>query len=133
GANWTLSYSTLAATTITSMVISPAAPSTVHAGTFTGGSNDSEVFVTKLNPTGSGLVYSTLLGGSGSDQGFGLAVDSALNIYVTGQTTSSDFMIANAFQSTMSGSGDAFVTRINSSGALEYSTYLGGSASETGQ
>jgi hypothetical protein len=85
-------------------------------------------FVTKLNPTGTVLVYSTYLGGSGSDVGSGIAVDAAGNAYVTGTARSSDFpTTAGAFQVTSGGLSDAFVTKLDPSGsALVYSTYLGG-------
>ncbi|HEV8129751.1 MAG TPA: SBBP repeat-containing protein [Acidobacteriota bacterium] len=92
-----------------------------------GGSTDA--FVTKFNPQGSGIIYSTYLGGSGRDQGQGIAVDSAGNAYVTGLTGSTNFPILNAFQTANKGGsgGDAFVTKLNASGtALIFSTYLGG-------
>jgi hypothetical protein len=95
-------------------------------------------FVTKLNPTGSALVYSTYLGGSGGhcgigcvggDAGAGIAVDGAGNTYVTGSTSSHDFPTTpGAFQTSDRGQENAFVTKLNSDGtALLYSTYLGGS------
>ncbi|PYN28613.1 MAG: cell surface protein, partial [Candidatus Rokuibacteriota bacterium] len=85
--------------------------------------------MTKLNPTGTGLVYSTYLGGSGVDEGFGIAVDTLGNAYVTGFTSSTNFpTTAGAFQATFGGTEDAFVTKLNPMGAgLVYSTYLGGS------
>src|SRR5213596_1682462 len=88
-------------------------------------------FVTKLNPTGSALVYSTYLGGNNDDQGLGIAVDAAGNAYVAGQTGSSTFPTTpGAFQRFESGGlndPDAFVTKLNPLGsALVYSTYLGG-------
>jgi hypothetical protein len=88
-----------------------------------------DAFVTKLNPSGSALVYSTYLGGSGGDSGSGIAVDSAGNVYVTGGTGSTDFPVTpGAFQTTYGGNGDAFVSKISATGsALVYSTYLGGS------
>ncbi len=98
-----------------------------------------DAFVTELNATGSGLVYSSYLGGSSDDLGFGISVDSAGNAYVTGQTLSSDFPTVNAFQPHIGGGtgcvpgalfpcGDAFVTKIAAGGSgLVYSTYLGGS------
>jgi hypothetical protein len=94
----------------------------------------SDAFVTKINSTGSSIVYSTYFGGAkGSDSGRGVAVDSAGNMYVTGYTTSSDLPVENALQSSYRGSTDAFVTKINSSGnALVYSTYLGGSKFDAG-
>jgi Beta-propeller repeat len=86
-------------------------------------------FVTKLNPTGSSLVYSTYLGGSGGDSVGNIAIDSAGNAYVVGETTSSDFPITpGAFQPTAASGDTGFVAKLNASGsALIYSTYLGGS------
>ena len=86
-------------------------------------------FVSKLNSSGSALVYSTYLGGSNFDVGDGIALDSSGNAYVTGGTYSSDFpTTAGAFQTTLRGVSNAFVSKLNSSGsALVYSTYLGGS------
>jgi hypothetical protein len=93
----------------------------------------SDAFVTKINADGTALVYSTYLGGTSSENGQGIAVDTAGNAYVTGSTQSTDFPTANAFQATLSGFGDAFVTKINANGtALLYSTYLGGSGFEWG-
>jgi hypothetical protein len=89
-------------------------------------------FVTELNPSGSALVYSTYVGGSSSDQGTGIAVDSSGDAYITGYSNSSNFPTTpGAFQTTSTtsgGSDDAFVTKLNAGGtALVYSTYLGGS------
>ena len=96
------------------------------------GTNDA--FVTKLNAAGSALVYSTYLGGSGDDIGFGIAVDSSGNAYVTGRTGSTSFPTANAFQAVKDGITDAFVTKLNATGsALVYSTYLGGSGDDYGR
>jgi adhesin/invasin len=83
--------------------------------TFAGGSHD--VFVSELNATGTALTYSTYLGGSGDDQGYGIAVDSSGAIYVTGSTTSADFPTTpGAFQPAPSGSinstPEAFVTKL---------------------
>jgi len=87
-----------------------------------------DAFVAKLNPAGSALVYSTYLGGSGSDIGQAIAVDSGGNAYVAGQTGSSNFPVAHAYQGSIAGGLDAFVTKLNPAGnALVYSTYLGGS------
>lgn len=94
-----------------------------------GGSQDA--FVAALNPAGSALLYSTYLGGSLNDTGTGIAVDGANNVYVTGQTGSSDFPTANPTQTNLSGDNDAFVTEINSVGSqFLFSTYLGGSLNE---
>ena len=77
------------------------------------------------------LLYSTYLGGSLEDKGYGIAVDSAGNAYVTGQTYSSNFPIQNPLQSGNKGGFDVIVAKLNPSGsALVYSTYLGGSSGE---
>jgi hypothetical protein len=90
-----------------------------------------DAFVTKLNAAGSALLYSTFLGGSGFDNGHGIAVDSSGNVYVTGQTVSTDFPTVNPIQAANAGAGDAFVTKLNAAGsALVYSTFLGGSNTE---
>ena len=89
-------------------------------------------FVTKLAPAGNALMYSTYLGGTSFDVGEGIAVDAAGSAYVTGWTDSSNFPIQSAYQATFKGSEDAFVTKLAPAGnALIYSTYLGGSASQT--
>jgi hypothetical protein len=89
-----------------------------------------DVFVTKLNATGTALVYSTYIGGSGGEDGFGIAVDTSGNAYVTGRTFSTDYPVTpGAFQTTHGGGGwtDVFVTKLNATGtALLYSTYIGG-------
>ncbi|MEN3332223.1 MAG: hypothetical protein V7641_1588 [Blastocatellia bacterium] len=131
GNNWTKVYETLTRTSFTALAINPVA-ATVYAGAYlSGGSlNDYEGFVSKLNANGSGLVYSTYLGGGGDDFANGIAVDSSGSAVVVGQTTSSSFPNVNAYQSTLSGANDAFVTKFNATGnALLYSTYLGGSGS----
>ena len=115
-------------------------PTTIGAFQTTKGGGFRDAFVTKLNPTGSALVYSTYLGGSGVNNGFGIAVDTLGNAYVTGQTFSTDFPTTpGAIQTTFGGGGgffrggDAFVTKLNPTGsALVYSTYLGGLGSDTG-
>jgi len=105
---------------------------------FAGGLTDT--FVTKLNPTGSAIVYSTYLGGSGVDLGgLGIAVDGSGDAYVSGLTCSQNFPVTpGVFQPEYAGPhssifrvcGDGFVSKINPGGsALAYSTYLGGSSS----
>jgi hypothetical protein len=104
-----------------------------------GGNGD--VFITRLNPAGSALVYSTYLGGSGYDQGSGIAVDAAGNAYVTGYTESINFPTTPGAFQTICNRGsrcieyeDAFVTKLNSSGSvLLCSTYLGGTKSDEGR
>jgi uncharacterized protein (TIGR03437 family) len=85
-------------------------------------------FVSKLNPQGKALIFSTYLGGTGGDAAYGLAVDSAGDAYVVGETRSTDFpATAGAFQTTISGGSASFVAKLNSAGSgLAYATYLGG-------
>jgi sugar lactone lactonase YvrE len=91
-----------------------------------------DAFVAKLNPAGTALVYSTYLGGTGTDAGFGIAVDASGDAYATGETFSNNFpTTANALQGTLAGDDDAFVTELNPTGsALVYSTYLGGASQD---
>ncbi len=97
-----------------------------------GGAGAQNAFVTKLSSSGSALLYSTYLGGSGSDTAYGIAIDGSGNAYIAGSTTSTNFPMASAYQSTNRGFSDAFITKLNPSGsALVYSTYLGGALSES--
>lgn len=101
--------------------------------TYNGGYSD--VFVAKINPTGTAFSYATFLGGSGGDHVLGISLDGTGNAYVTGETRSSDFpTTAGAFDTTFSGGYyDVFVAKLNSAGSiLEYSTFLGGDQAETG-
>lgn len=115
----------------------PGAFQTVFAG---GGFPNGDAFITKVNSVGTALVYSTFLGGVGSDQATGIAIDSPGNAYVTGSTNSTDFDVTpGAFQTiyggsnNFSGNGDAFATQLNTTGtALIYSTYLGGIDDDAG-
>lgn len=99
----------------------------------------SESFVTKLNPTGTALIYSTFLGGSNDDQGFGIAVDPVGNAYISGITSSENFpTTSGAFQREckLTDTGicsSAFVTKLNANGSsVLYSTFLGGHAKVAG-
>lgn len=111
-------------------------PTTLGAFSTTYNGGPSDTFVTKLNATGSELVYSTYLGGNGDDEGYGIAVDGSGVAYVTGRTRSSDFPTTpDAFDTTYNGGleGDVFVTELNAAGsALTYSTFLGGSDGDRG-
>lgn len=99
-----------------------------------------DAFVAKLNAAGTALIFSTYLGGSGSDSAGAIAIDESGNAYVTGTTNSTDFPVTNgALQSTnhaapmANGAGNAFIVKLNAAGsALVYSTYLGGSGSDAG-
>ena len=87
--------------------------------------------MTKLNAAGSGLVYSTYLGGSSYDQAAAIAVDSGGNAIVAGFTASTDFPLTDPTQAFLAGSYDGFVTRLNAAGtALLESTFFGGSSSD---
>lgn len=89
------------------------------------GGND--VFVTKFQLSGSGLFYSTFLGGSGSEGGTSIAVDSLGRAYVAGGTSSTDFPVLHPIQPHLAGQQDAFITKLSATGnALFFSTYLGG-------
>jgi Beta-propeller repeat/Domain of unknown function DUF11 len=99
-----------------------------------------DAFVAKITPTAGFTlpVYCTYLGGLGDDIGFGIAVDSSNNAYVTGSTTSPDWVSpGTGFQTAYGGGGDAFIAKIGSltgsSYPLNYFTYLGGSGSDVGQ
>jgi Beta-propeller repeat len=119
---------------VTGATASPDYPTTPGAfdRTFNG---QADAFVTKLNASGSALDYSTFLGGTGGDVGFGIAVDGRGRAYVTGLTQSPDYpTTSGAFDTTFNGEFDAFVTKLNASGsALAYSTFLGGTGRDEGE
>ncbi|MGE5053724.1 MAG: SBBP repeat-containing protein, partial [Acidobacteriota bacterium] len=87
-------------------------------------------FVTALNATGTSKLYSTFLGGTGTDLAAGIAVDSSQNAYVTGQTNSGDFPVVSATQGKLKGGADAFVSELSASGSLIFSTFMGGTQNE---
>ncbi len=89
-----------------------------------GGGRDA--FVAKLNPSGNTILFSTWLGGSGSDSGNAVAFDSSGNIYVAGQTTSVNFPVVNAYQPSNRGGSDAFVAKYSGSGGKVFCTFFGG-------
>ena len=95
-------------------------------------SGNSTAFVAKVNPSGTGLVYSTYLGGSGGDDAYSVALDQSLNLYVAGTTVSTDFPVtAGSYQPATKGSSDAYFVELNPSGSSElYGTYFGGSGSD---
>jgi hypothetical protein len=96
-------------------------------------SGPTDAFVTKLNASGTGFVYSTYLGGSGTEAGMALGIDAGNNVYVTGQTSSPDFPTLASMQDSLGGPSDGFVSKIGNAGdALVYSTYLGGTTSNDG-
>jgi uncharacterized protein (TIGR03437 family) len=127
---------------ITGQTFSPDFPSLPPYEDEFGGSGN--VFVTKLNPAGSAMVYSTIIGGQNTQAGQGIAVDAGGNAYVTGYTNSVNFPMAGGFQPIItsitningvsSPTQDAFVLKLNPQGTtLVYSSFLGGSASDAGR
>ena len=95
------------------------------------GGGDSDAFVAKLSGNGQSLAWARFLGGSGTEVGYGIAVDLHNNILVIGQTDSPDFPTSAGFDSTCAG-GDAFVAQLGSSGHTRWSTFLGGSGYDEG-
>ena len=86
-----------------------------------------DAFMLKLSSAGTTILYSTYLGGSGDDRGYGIALDAGNNVYVTGITASSNFPTASPYQPSIKGGfADCFVTKIGAAGNLIYSTYVGG-------
>lgn len=107
------------------------------AGAFDTSIWNGDVFVTKFNPGGTALEYSTFIGGTSGEEGWDLEVDAAGCAYVVGETHSFDFPVTDGVYDTAIGSEhgfgiqDGFVTKLNPTGsALEYSTYIGGSLSD---
>jgi hypothetical protein len=97
------------------------------------GRQGTDAFVAKIDPTGSRLVYSTYIGGSGLERGFDIAVDQSGSVYITGRTQSPDFPTTNAWQTTYGGSEDAFVLKLSPDGSeLLYATFLGGASIDFG-
>jgi hypothetical protein len=91
-----------------------------------------DAFVARLSADGSTLDYSTYYGGTGADEATGIAVDSMLRAYLTGDTHSADLPIAGIPVSAYQGGSDAFVATFASNGALTYATWIGGSADDIG-
>lgn len=117
---------------LTGITASPNFP-TQDAYDISFGSGLYDVFVSKFSESGNMLVYSTYLGGSGEDVGYGIALDDSGGAYVTGRTLSSDFPTQNALQSSSNGDWDAFVSKFSAAGnTLAYSTYLGGADWDSG-
>jgi hypothetical protein len=107
-----------------------------HTGTTFGGAG-TDAFIIKIDASGSEFLYSSYLGGTDEDVGYGIAVDGSANAYVTGVTYSADLPVtAGALQAAYAGAGDAFLVKVNTDTtglpSLVYSTYLGGSGLEQG-
>ncbi len=92
-----------------------------------------DIFVSKFDPSGSALLYSTYLGGGSADDPYAIALDQAGNVYITGRTNSSDFPLINPIQVTRT-AFDMFVTELNAAATAPlFSTFIGGSGSESGR
>ena len=135
GANWNQANAGLWRSSVLELACDPVNPSILYAAT-SGGSTELDAFVSKLNPTGTALLFSSYLGGSLSDQGYGIALEGTGNVVVAGQTSSKNFPAVNAFKSVPAPADnctDGFVIKLNLSGppAIVYSTYLGGDACDT--
>ncbi len=123
---WGIAVDKTGAAYITGITFSTDFPTFVpYQSTYQG---DGIAFATKLSPTGNSLIYSTYLGGSGSDNGIGIAVDTSGAAYISGITTSADFPMSNPYDGSYNGGySDVFVTALSPTGySLIYSTYLGG-------
>jgi hypothetical protein len=126
---------------VTGWTSSPSFPITANAFQTTPGSAYEVAFVTVLNATGSGLIYSTYLGGveySGDGTvGHAIAVDGAGHVYITGETSAPDFPTLYPFQASLAGDFNAFVAELSpfaatGAGSLIYSSYLGGNDQDSG-
>ncbi|MCP4568802.1 MAG: T9SS type A sorting domain-containing protein [FCB group bacterium] len=94
-----------------------------HAG-------DRDAFITKLNTTATEIVYSTYYGGSSGDRAFSVDVDANNNVVLVGRTTSDDLVTLNAIQEEYGYERDGFIIKLNDTGQVEYSSYLGGNADD---
>ncbi|MFQ5428443.1 MAG: SBBP repeat-containing protein [Thermodesulfobacteriota bacterium] len=118
---------------LTGWTLSPDFPMrTPVQGVYGGGVLSGDVFVTKINPAGTAVVFSTYIGGNSDEDSNAIAVDTSGNVYVTGYTQSLNYPVFKAFQPGFAGgTKDAFVTKLNPTGnAFIFSTYIGGIASE---
>jgi hypothetical protein len=130
GANWTSASNGLWNSAVRFLVAHPSNTSVLYAAT--NSSFSADAFVTKLNASGSGLLFSTLLGGNDGDLGNGIALDSNGNVVIVGSTGSLNFPTVNAVQgSPPSDSHNGFVTKLNPSApSIVFSTYLRGSSAD---
>jgi uncharacterized protein (TIGR03437 family) len=129
GGAWSLMSNGLTNLNITALAIDPAAANTVYAGSFT----CTDAFVTKVNASGSALIYSLVFGGGDCDIARGIAVDAAGAAWVTGDTMSANFPTVIPLQARIGGASDSFVAKVNPAGAaLSFSTFLGGGGAEAG-
>ncbi|MBA2564147.1 MAG: SBBP repeat-containing protein [Gemmatimonadetes bacterium] len=105
-------------------------PTTGGAPDTTYGGGVSDGFVSRLDPAGGTLVSSTYLGGTGSDQAYGLGVDVEGSAYVAGETSSPDFPLSHAALGPQGGPSDAFLVKLGQDGAPGWSVQLGGTSSD---
>lgn len=105
---------------------------TTHAFQTTFGGGNADAFVAALNASGSGLLYSTYLGGSGQDDARSIAVDSVGNTYIIGDTSSTNFPTQAPLQPNLAAGPDAFVVKLDAAGNPIYSTFLGGTGGTIG-
>jgi len=119
---------------VTGLTKSTAFPTTSGAFDTTHNGGTSDGFVTKLNPAGSALLYSTFLGGSADEYGLGITVDISGYAYITGVTGSANFpTTAGSYDTTHNGAEDVFITKLNPAAtSLSFSTFLGGINDESG-
>ncbi len=90
-----------------------------------------DAFATEILASGRRLGYSVLLGGGANDKGAAIAVDASGDAYVTGQTSSPNFPLKNAYQATLRGAQNAFLVKLDPNAAILFSTFLGGSATDS--
>ncbi len=107
---------------INAIAVDPTNSSKIYVGTWL----DWDVYATKLNASGSGLIFSTYLGGDRFDWTEGVTSDSSGNLYLAMQTESANFPTLNAYQPLLLGTRNAGVVKISPTGTLLYSTFLGG-------
>jgi hypothetical protein len=107
---------------------------TFHAFQTSGGGNNTDAFITRLDPSGASMVHSTYLGGFGPELANSVAVDAVGRAFVAGYTYGSDLPLTNPTQSITGGFYDAFLAVLDDAGtALEFSTYLGGTGNDKGR
>jgi len=88
-------------------------------------------FVTELNRQGTAVIYSRFLGGNDEDEASSIAIDSQDNAYITGDTFSPNFPLKDGVQANLAGGQDAFISKLNPSGDVIYSSYLGGTGNDS--